>query len=522
MGNEKAYCPQCGDEMILAGKAGSGRQRYKCKSCSHRTTTPLREEERNQYGDLDSGKITKRISELRKIKKENPVSRYVITSAQNNTPINKPFFRSLLTYCKENNATLIVIPVRYKNPTSMIQWTKTDMWWPSEVHPFLLDRKLSLNKNLCVMGDIKIVATAVDPVSGLETISGTKSAIFGHAQMRMKMIATPQDRLPKMLHTTGSLSLKNYSSTKAGAKGTHHHITAALVAECSNNAFFVRELLAEPGGAFYDLDKRYDGENIEYNRRIKALVTGDEHIVHSSADVCAATYENKDSIVAVLRPEIIVRHDVLDFYSQNHHHKNNLLRKYAKRINNIDDIRHELKETISYIDRTTPEDCINYIVPSNHNDALTRWLNEYNPFGDLINLRFYSELMLKMCDEIEKTGDIPDAFQLYGEKMFKSKTMFLDRRKSCLIAGIDVAQHGDAGVNGARGSINSYAATEYKSIIGHSHTPGIRFGCYQVGTSSILNLEYNKGLSSWMNTHAIIYPNGKRSLVNVVEGRWRL
>jgi hypothetical protein len=61
-----------------------------------------------------------------------------------------------------------------------------------------------------------------------------------------------------------------------------------------------------------------------------------------------------------------------------------------------------------------------------------------------------------------------------------------------------------------------------KSVIGHSHTPAIEEGCYQVGTSTKLSRGYTHGPSSWLNTHAIIYPNGKRTLINIIDGKWRL
>jgi hypothetical protein len=64
------------------------------------------------------------------------VQRYVITSAQNATPINKPFFESLKTYCRLAKATLLVIPYRYKNPTSI--WSEKaqeDDWWGEPVGP---------------------------------------------------------------------------------------------------------------------------------------------------------------------------------------------------------------------------------------------------------------------------------------------------------------------------------------------------------------------------------------------------
>lgn len=88
--------------------------------------------------------------------------------------------------------------------------------------------------------------------------------------------------------------------------------------------------------------------------------------------------------------------------------------------------------------------------------------------------------------------------------------------------GIELSLHGDQGPNGARGSLKNLRRIGTKAIIGHSHSPGIDEGGMQVGTSTRLRLEYNHGPSSWLNTHAVIYDNGKRSLINIIKGKWRL
>lgn len=51
-------------------------------------------------------------------------ARYVVTCAQNATPVFPEGLASLRTYCNKNKAELVVIPIRYHNPTSA--WTKAD------------------------------------------------------------------------------------------------------------------------------------------------------------------------------------------------------------------------------------------------------------------------------------------------------------------------------------------------------------------------------------------------------------
>jgi hypothetical protein len=81
--------------------------------------------------------------------------------------------------------------------------------------------------------------------------------------------------------------------------------------------------------------------------------------------------------------------------------------------------------------------------------------------------------------------------------------------------------HGHLGPNGARGSIRAFGKIGVRSIVGHGHGPGIKDGVMQVGTSSYLRLGYNKGPSSWLHAHGALYQNGKRSLLIIINGRWR-
>ena len=120
--------------------------------------------------------------------------------------------------------------------------------------------------------------------------------------------------------------------------------------------------------------------------------------------------------------------------------------------------------------------------------------------------------------------EMPNPLELYLRKYIKNpeNTYFHSRNDQVILNGIDFGQHGDTGVNGSKGSLKVFSNTGYRTILGHSHTPGIDKGAYQVGTSSYLQLDYNKGYSSWLHTHCIVYPNGKRSLINIIKGQWRL
>jgi len=460
--------------------------------------------------------------------------RVVITAAQNATPINKRFWKTLLTYCDEMDADLMVIPYRYKNPTSI--WkseNKKAEWWDAAVEPYLVFDDVKICKGLRVLGQMRIVPTAANPVGQLEEYTGSDSAIVGHPKKQLITIPTPSKTLPKIYTSTGSVTRLNYTDSKAGHKGAFHHSHAAVVIEIDGSIHHMRELHAGKDGTFYDLDKRFTPNGVHQSKSIPGLITGDSHAEFSDPLVEAATYLNSDSIVNTLKPKHLVYHDVEDFYRGNHHHRGNHILAFAKRHHGMDDVEQGLQLTADFIDSHNIPGCLNVIIKSNHDEALNRWLIENDPKIDVTNARLYYYLMYHTCKSMtkspEKKFEWIDPFKFWcefpesqdGLKSFNN-TKFLARDESFTINGIEVGFHGDKGPNGARGSAKSFAKIGPKTVIGHSHSPRIEGGVYQVGVSAVLDLEYVSGPSSWLQTHCIIYPNGKRTLINVVHGKWRL
>lgn len=109
---------------------------------------------------------------------------------------------------------------------------------------------------------------------------------------------------------------------------------------------------------------------------------------------------------------------------------------------------------------------------------------------------------------IEKSGNKRIKTYAYGD--------------SLRIKGWELALHGDYGANGSRGGINQFKNLSTKTITGHTHTPRREDGSIVVGTLTKLRLGYNSGLSSWMNGIVVIYPNGKASNINFINGRYRI
>jgi len=187
-------------------------------------------------------------------------------------------------------------------------------------------------------------------------------------------------------------------------------------------------------------------------------------------------------------------------------------------------IPKELQLTCDYVNRYGAGR-ENVIIPSNHNEGLERWIRETEWKNDPSHMEFYLETALEMVRRTEMTefgAHVQDPFAYWAEKYLTVPHRLLERDQSYAVHDIELGMHGDIGPNGARGSLANLKRIGVKSVIGHSHSPGIEDGCFQTGTNSKLRLQYNRGPSSWMHTNCVIYANGKRSLLHVIDGKWAL
>jgi len=529
---KRPNCPKCGEPMRHSQDT-RGKHRWKCNKNGYCYST---------VGDPSVVKkqdgTTKRKGPAPKFKRPLDSKIFVVTAAQNATPLHTAFWTSLLQYCEFRGAELMVIPIRYKNATS--RWTESQAnaeWWLE--HPdlykgvgplqkYLWNVRKDLNKNIIVLGDIKVQPTAVSPLTGFEGITHGESGIFGHTKLQLKVVATPQGKYPKILTTTGACTVKNYTDTRAGKLGEFHHTLGAVVVEVDGPRFHLRQLNASKDGSFYDLDYLYDGTKRKPTQYVgvPGLVMGDTHVEGIDPSVERATFQD---IVPFFRPKKLFWHDLEDGGSVNHWAAKNPFVTAARHYSSAGSASEEFYSALKFVKDRTPEGVTSFIVASNHNDWLHRWILDRDwktlspkdrGFYLQVASKLYEQSKLLTGDEAERLN----AFILLAKEHFSGdpSVTVLEYEQSALVEGIECGMHGHYGSNGSRGGLKSFRRIGVKSITGHEHTPGIEEGAYRVGTSTLLTRGYTHGPSSWLNTHCVIYPNGKRALINIIDGKWRI
>jgi hypothetical protein len=456
--------------------------------------------------------------------KQKTGSRFVVTSAVSGSRVHEPFLASLRQYCRENGAELLVVPIRYRNPTSAME--RPEDWFDPMLTRNMIRDRVELCRGLILMADVSTQPTAVRPLSGMQNLSGDASAIYGHPKIALESIARGVTGLSKLVMTTGAVTQPVYSKTKAGKKGEFHHVLGAVVVEIDGNAWHARHINASRDGSFVDLDRKYSRSGAKRESHAQALALGDLHGVRHDPSVLQATIFADDSIAKTLMPEVIVLHDVLDFHSASHHND------YFDRVRlfhettqgkSFGNVAAELGTTLALLDRIIEETGSRLIVvASNHDSHFYRWLEDARNAQDLQNAEIYHETKLELVKAAIQQRHA-DPLVYWASKLMKHfcQATFLAPEDSYEIDGVEYSQHGDKGINGARGSLHGYTRAGIKMVIGHSHTPGIADGIYQCGTSSLLKMGYNQGLSGWRHTHCVQYSSGKRALINIVDGQWR-
>jgi hypothetical protein len=331
-----------------------------------------------------------------------------LTSAQNNTFVNKPFWKNVLALAKHYDAQIMVGTFSYiqnaYGELAVKRGTKKDeeedLWFDPEVEPYICDTRVELGEGLVWCGEMNILPTAEDPLSGLETYSHRKSAIFPHAKLAMRSIATMQGEGTKLNYTTGACTLQNYIQKKAGLKAEHHHSYSFLVAEVNHDGnWWVRQVGAATSTCqIQDLDVLVENGVVTSGNRVESITWGDLHATIVDPVVEKLSLEMLD----YLKPSSQFLHDVMEGASVNHHTAKNNHEKFRVYLRGLSSVESELTQTLDKIKAYSRPWCQTLVVDSNHDNWITRWLTEHDYRNDPQNAVFFLEAQLAVYKAEQK------------------------------------------------------------------------------------------------------------------------
>jgi hypothetical protein len=356
-------------------------------------------------------------------------------------------------------------------------------------------------------------------MTGLQALSGVNSCVFGSPKVQLEMIPVLEGNKPKMMLTTGAVTKKNYTDSKSGKTGDFHHTFGFVIVEIKDEEiFFVRQVTAnDKTGNFTDLFYRAEKGVITEIDKIEAAILGDIHYGHHDQNVLDKTMELFDKV----KPKHVILHDVFDGNSISHHDMKDPFIQYGKEISGTNDLGKEIDFMIDSLKVFEKFENV-VIVRSNHDDFLDRWLKneDWKKQPTYKNSRLYMKMSDMLLEQYGKNPyDVKGVIPRIINEVYP-KFITLGRSATYTVKDWELGQHGDIGSNGSRGSLLQFRKLNTKIVVGHYHSPGRKDGALAVGTSTKLRVGYNRGASTWLQSHVIIHTDGRAQHITFIDGEY--
>lgn len=461
-------------------------------------------EKEELYEMLASIKITLTESQfsLAKLHKLKESKRYLISSAQNASPVHNEFLTNMEAYAKHIGAEIGIIATRYKNPTSFFK-EEGDVW-DQKTHPYLIANKQYIHNNVIVLADLKIQATSPNPTNGIELFGDNASCIVGSPRIEMRSVPVLPGQMQKFLYSTGTVTQPNFTDSVAGGKAEAHHSYGFVIVEIEDDEIVhLRSVSASDDGSFNDLIFRVQ-DGVITQEAVECLVWGDSHFAQKQQNVTDAFRNLCDDLGVTTS----ILHDVWDSQSINTHNLKDPIVQHELMKTGKNSLQKELSQLYIELDWFEKNMNRTLVIGSNHDDMLDRAMSQGDWRDNLVNAELFVEMLALKLSSKANDGIIA----YYINRDYKNiEALGVDA--SYILHGVELAIHGHKGPNGSRGNIQAFSKLSNKTIIGHSHSPSIRWGCYQVGISCQMQHGYNKGLSGWAYAGCTLNKHGKRQMI---------
>jgi hypothetical protein len=478
----------------------------------------------------------------------------VVTAAQFGAPLNAHHWKSLKQYAERKGYLLVVLPIKYGRIQVARDALTGDSYLINTFPDELIGHILFEDANLCD-GELTLNVMRMRPTlmkhltAHVKAVGGFATQVFGGPQLALDTLPRVGRKQPKFAMVTGAVTHPNYPNDmlgqqdRTGELAAEAHAYSAIVFEFTGRkTFHFRQLLADKRGHFYDIDPKRGGaiyctpQGIEHAPNgVCAVVLADWHTQYTDPTVREVTFEDRWGIVKRLRPDHVILHDLVNCSSVSHWAEKHTARRSWVAMNGFDDLNQEMNDVaaeLRWMSRCAPNAKI-WVVPSNHNEAVTRYIEEHRYVKDPKNLRIGLQMHLEMIEDLQlrqpaQVHARPTDPVIHWLRKACPFVNMLDRQEALILPeglkekGILLSLHGDRGLRGqhTRGS-DEFRGMNMRVVLGHDHQAYIGGPIWRVGTSTPLSQHYvDNPATNWTNTHCIVYANGQRQLINIVNGQW--
>ena len=439
--------------------------------------------------------------------------------------LHKPGFAAIQNYMKRRDAQLVILPM-----PAHIKALKDQ---PSHYDPALLDFKDNFATEFTFNDHLKAIEAFINPqqtnpITGLKRLKlhklrpeGDKgeeikrfktSIIVAHSKQMLEVVPTGNNSHPRIIHSTGAITLPAYLRNRVGMIANEDHKLGALVVEIEGGVFYLRQIQLDPkNGSFVDMGKRYHADGKVTEERAEAFKMGDLHPGHHDSVALSAMYELWD----LIKPKRIFFEDFFDGTSISHHLERKKLTR-SKLPVFFKDLPSEIamaKLVLEDVWSHAPKDAELIATASNHPEHVARYLDEGRYLNDNAENYKIAHRMIVM----DLDGKNP--LQEYLDP--KKKMNWTEENQDYIVQGVQMNSHGHLGINGMRGGKMGHELAHGDAMVAHSHTPSIFHNTFTVGHMTHERHGYNNGPSTWILCCGAVYKGGQKQLYMIVKGKFQ-
>lgn len=416
----------------------------------------------------------------------------VITSIQDGSSLNLEALETLEYYCRYNKAELVILWGKALDKREVFSREVSD-----KINKYLATDVVFERDKSIIIHDYMLSPYIKNPLIHLDKLS-TKAhmIITGSTKQYMQVLPYKQEDLPRIAYTTGTISNIYYDDSASKQLDADFGTVGAIILEKnSKNVYYPRNLIYKDG-EIRDLDKIYTKVGIKTNE-ISGIVLGDMHFPEEDGE----ELNNVVNFIKKYNIKNVFLHDVASWESINHHEAYNFLDKIRNVTQDTVSLEIEYEAVMTklkdFSEKLKKQHI--YIVHSNHDDFIIKWLNDGNFIKDPLNAIFGAELFITYCQ-----GD-----SIYTKFSEIKNITFLPHNTKFELEGFQLGEHGDKGLSGAHGNPKLFTKAFTKTVTAHTHSPMIFENSIVVGTNSKLKLRYNQnGFTNWAHANVILHKNG--------------
>lgn len=438
--------------------------------------------------------------------------RWIITAAQYGaTPFHKQL-DAMERYAKENDAQIGIIPINGQYRDEPLH---------ERIQEYtIIGGDYALSKHLHI-SQFNINAQHINPLTGLRRFGqAKKSFIVGSPKQQLEHVANSPRANARALMSTGVCTLPHYKDNRIGNIASHDHIQGGLIVEVDDDTgvFYARQFQSKHDGSFIDLSRMYLPKGRSKTVRPEFLVAGDIH----EDEIDESAYRAFIQQVQTYKPKRVVLHDIFNGSSINPHEVGKIMGR-AQRARHgklsLGAELYSLGQRLEDLEKHLPKDTTVYVVKSNHDLFLDRYLESGRFTGDPENVQLSVKLAYAMIDGKDplQTG----IKEVYGHLSKRIKFLSLD--SDLEVFGWQLGMHGHIGPSGSRGSMNSMEYSLGKGVVAHNHSAAILRQLYRAGTMSILNPKYTDGsTNNWTHSNVLGYSKNQAQVITSINGKYTL